>query len=260
MLYSDFEILKKRVRFVGDKILLPYFFNKASYNIYSKNNNDIVSSVDIKIEELLIEEVRSIVDNASFVTEETNSDNMYKKIKGPTWFIDPIDGTKNFVSGNSNFAISLYLDDGDNSCAIIYLPAKQCMISYHKEQGVMCNNSKLKMLDQHKNDINFIDIGNSLISENKYYKIKKTRSCVVNYVNLISSKIDGIVFTSDILPWDHSAGNFILKKINGYSAFIDGEEYSPTPKHKILIAAKNKKTWEKLRKETLKWVKSYNQH
>jgi len=135
-----------------------------------------------------------------------------------------------------------------------HLPASQQMLSYHKDEGVMLNGKKIAPY-KGSNKLNTIDINSALLKKNNKYTVDRAKSCVVSYFNLITGKIDGLVFSKNLLPWDHTAGTFILSKLNGHSAFIDGKNYVPKTQKNTIIAAKDKKSWKKLQQEASKWLK-----
>ena len=76
-------------------------------NTYSRKSNEkspyqLVTEIDIKIEQLLIEHLAKLLPEAGFITEEGQT--QQGKMDGLTWIIDPIDGTSNMVFGIPFFA------------------------------------------------------------------------------------------------------------------------------------------------------------
>jgi myo-inositol-1(or 4)-monophosphatase len=87
------------------RVLKERYSQSFSYN--EKGRYDLVSDVDLEIEELLISNLKSIYSESSLYSEEcgemTNSGSL-------RWIIDPIDGTANFIFGVPYFNISLSLE------------------------------------------------------------------------------------------------------------------------------------------------------
>lgn len=79
-------------------------------NIEEKGHNDLVSYVDKTAEEQIVSELRTILPEAGFITEENTSN---EKGKEYNWIIDPLDGTTNFIHGMPCFCISIGLIKGD---------------------------------------------------------------------------------------------------------------------------------------------------
>ena len=65
-------------------------------SIEKKGHNDLVSYVDRKAEEMLVAELKIILPEAGFITEEKTAE-----ITGANfnWIIDPLDGTTNYIHG-----------------------------------------------------------------------------------------------------------------------------------------------------------------
>lgn len=64
----------------------------------------------------------------------------------PTWIIDPIDGTMNFVHSNPLISISVALTVNKRlEIGIIYLPALDMMYTARKGKGAELNGKKIKV-------------------------------------------------------------------------------------------------------------------
>lgn len=64
----------------------------------------------------------------------------------PTWIIDPIDGTMNFVHSNPNVSVSVALAVNRRvEIGIISLPATQQLYTARKGQGAQFNGSPVKV-------------------------------------------------------------------------------------------------------------------
>ncbi len=66
--------------------------------------------------------------------------------KSHTWYIDPLDGTTNFLHGLPIFAISIGLArEGQIVAGLIYNPATEDMYIAEKGQGAYHNNRRLRV-------------------------------------------------------------------------------------------------------------------
>lgn len=66
---------------------------------------DLVTTVDKSNEQMLVKAIRSIDPAARILGEEGFGD-VIQDMHGHVWFIDPIDGTMNFVMQKNRFAVS----------------------------------------------------------------------------------------------------------------------------------------------------------
>lgn len=73
------------------------------------SQRDLVTAADVGAERLVVERLRALGDGAAIEAEEETSD---LRSEGLRWFLDPLDGTVNFVHGIPNFSVSLALYRG----------------------------------------------------------------------------------------------------------------------------------------------------
>jgi myo-inositol-1(or 4)-monophosphatase len=71
---------------------------------------DLVTETDQQVEKLLIDGIRAKFPEHQFIGEEDSSDGKRAVLTdAPTWIIDPVDGTMNFVHSFPHSAISVAL-------------------------------------------------------------------------------------------------------------------------------------------------------
>lgn len=96
--------------------------HKDDINYNEKNVGDFVTEIDIKAELEILQVLQSSYPDHNFVSEEhyplgTNKNSLY------TWFIDPIDGTNNFITGNPYFGPAIALQYKDQTIlGLVYNP------------------------------------------------------------------------------------------------------------------------------------------
>ncbi|MEM9380837.1 MAG: inositol monophosphatase family protein [Planctomycetota bacterium] len=70
------------------------------------SRRDLVTEADVGSERLVVERLRRVAPDHSIEAEEEVED---ARTDGPRWFLDPLDGTVNFVHGLPLFAVSIAL-------------------------------------------------------------------------------------------------------------------------------------------------------
>ncbi|HRH66664.1 MAG TPA: inositol monophosphatase family protein [Bacteroidia bacterium] len=103
------ENVTQLTREVGDFILGERKIFRQSA-VEKKGHNDLVSYVDKKAEQMLVDGLSDLLPGSGFITEE-NTRNAKGKLY--TWIIDPLDGTTNFIHGLPCFCISIGLLQGE---------------------------------------------------------------------------------------------------------------------------------------------------
>eukprot|EP00002_Diphylleia_rotans_P008404 TRINITY_DN1820_c0_g1_i1.p2 TRINITY_DN1820_c0_g1~~TRINITY_DN1820_c0_g1_i1.p2 ORF type:complete len:269 (-),score=69.66 TRINITY_DN1820_c0_g1_i1:1931-2737(-) len=107
-LHALLEFAIDLARHVGSVISAEFYGNK---DIQIKGRLDVVTATDKKVEEICREKIKEAYPLHHFMGEES-----FDAVAGyrdfaddPTWIIDPIDGTKNFVHANPFCCVSIAL-------------------------------------------------------------------------------------------------------------------------------------------------------
>ena len=115
------------MRDVGARIVMPRFRALEPSQIEEKAPNELVTVADKESEAALAEGLLSLLPEARVIGEEAcAADEALAGTVGDglVWIVDPIDGTHNFATGTSPFAIMVALaDNGVSEAAWILDPA-----------------------------------------------------------------------------------------------------------------------------------------
>ena len=135
---------------LSNKFILPKHKNLKDKDLMRKNNNDLVTSVDILVEDELNNILCKLLPNSLFVGEEKFSQtpnilNNYNQ-KEYCWTVDPIDGTTNFAKGKEKFAIMIALSFREQILqSWIYKPLKEEICCAIKGEGTFINERKINI-------------------------------------------------------------------------------------------------------------------
>ncbi|AZZ94507.1 inositol monophosphatase [Hahella sp. KA22] len=96
----------------------------AQYESSFKNHQELVTSVDLKVDELIHKRIRANYPDHAILSEENMSDiSKVGDLNGPLWVIDPIDGTVNFAHGHYQVAVSIaYFEGGEAKIGVVHCP------------------------------------------------------------------------------------------------------------------------------------------
>jgi len=101
---------------------------KTDFDVEAKDDNSPVTEADRKAEDLIFRNIREgITGEYPLVGEESvaagNMPNIQDK---PFWLIDPLDGTKEFVSKSGQFTVNIALiENGVPILGVVHLPASK---------------------------------------------------------------------------------------------------------------------------------------
>ncbi|VDN97744.1 unnamed protein product [Rodentolepis nana] len=127
----------------------PSFHEKVSYA-------DLVTDTDQQVEELIKTNIHKKYPSHKIIAEESASGRSTLTSE-PTWIIDPIDGTSNFVSKFPFCAVSIgYFKDKQAQCAVVFNPISNHMFLAERGKGAFMNGKKLSVSP-------CIDLHNALI-------------------------------------------------------------------------------------------------
>lgn len=106
---------------------------------------DLVTETDHLVEELLISALREKYPTHRFIGEEsTSAGSKCILTNSPTWIIDPIDGTCNFVHRFPPVAVSIgFSVNRELEFGVIYHCTEGKMYTGRKGQGAFCNQERL---------------------------------------------------------------------------------------------------------------------
>lgn len=94
--------------------IIPYLIKKIlhiyneSFDVEYKKDNSPITKADKLVNEIIINHIKNNFDNHLFLSEESK-DNLIRLNSEYVWVIDPIDGTKEFVKKNGEFAVNIAL-------------------------------------------------------------------------------------------------------------------------------------------------------
>ncbi|XP_015126899.1 inositol monophosphatase 2-like [Diachasma alloeum] len=141
-----FQIAKKLTLEAGK--LLKAALESEKKVMAKGNQGDIVTASDQEIEKILISGLSSAFPEHKFIAEESTENAQQVLTNAPTWIIDPIDGTVNFVHSFPQCCISIGLTiDKILEVGIIYNPSNDELYTAKRGQGAFLNEKKLRVSD-----------------------------------------------------------------------------------------------------------------
>ncbi|XP_012257040.2 inositol monophosphatase 1 [Athalia rosae] len=192
---------------------------------------DLVTLTDQEVEKLLIDGISSKFPDHRFIGEEaTASGTKVELTDSPTWIIDPVDGTMNFVHGfpHSSISIALY-DKKIAQIGIVYNPVLEQLFTARKGLGAFLNGNPIHVSNQKElgKALLMVEWGTSrdpekmkVFMENMtilnplIHGTRTLGSAALNMCMVASGGAD-INFEFGIHAWDIAAGNIIVREAGG---------------------------------------------
>ncbi|XP_030409217.1 inositol monophosphatase 1 isoform X2 [Gopherus flavomarginatus] len=111
---------------------------------------DLVTVTDQKVEKMIISSIKEKYPSHSFIGEESVAAGEGSTLTdNPTWIIDPIDGTTNFVHRFPFVAVSIgFVVNKKIEFGVVYSCVEDKMYTGRKGKGAFCNGQKLRVSGQ----------------------------------------------------------------------------------------------------------------
>ena len=214
------DLVKKASMLAGQKIMKYY---KTKLIIKNKSANNPVTVADFESNKIIYEFLTDNYPEFGWLSEETR-DTPKRLKKEFIWIVDPLDGTKEFIEGIPNFAVSIALVLNNKPIiGVLYNPATEELFYAQKDRGAFYNNDQIQCSKQ--SIINNIDIvvSRSEIKAglwNKYNSTTKNRTeigSVAYKLGLVAAgKYDFFATLKPKNEWDICAGQIILEEAGGF--------------------------------------------
>lgn len=215
------QIIKK-----AGKRLLRYYGRIKEYEFKYNNPKEIVTVADKEIENFIKQQIEKRFPGHIIIAEE--SENRESRGRN-TWYIDPIDGTTNFVHNFPFFGIAIaYEEDNRVQNSAIYFPALNELFWAERGKGAFKNNKRIYVSGEQNINNTLLATGfaclragwkeNNLKYLNKILPlvrdIRRTGSACFDMCAVACGRIDGF-WELNLSSWDVMAGTLIVEEAGG---------------------------------------------
>ncbi len=266
----DLAAVEMMIRDVASTEIMPRFRKLAEGDVEMKGVNDPVTIADKESERRLTEEFTSylpgslVVGEESFAKDKTIMDRLDSD--QPIWIIDPIDGTRNFVAGEPEFAVMVALVRHKKTLASwIHDPNSGDTIMAEQGAGVWLRGHKLRLASNDPATARVGLVGSrikkfiteaAVMTEAADFPKIEIGSCAgFDYPRLFTGETTFAYATTTRATfllyrhtnaWDHAPGMFLHHEAGGYSADWSGQPYDMTKPRSGLLFASSKDVWQHL--------------
>lgn len=134
------EFIETTLRMAGD-ITLKYF-GSATVEYSKRDINDVVTKADLEANRAIVQAIGDAYPEHSIISEEGGGT---EEIGSYVWYVDPLDGTKNFSTHIPLFGVMIALTHGGKvTHSGIYLPVTKELIYAEAGKGVWLGKQRLQ--------------------------------------------------------------------------------------------------------------------
>jgi myo-inositol-1(or 4)-monophosphatase len=192
-----------------------------------KSTTELVTDLDRKVEERLVRELARAFPGDAIMAEESGSSS---GSSGRTWYIDPLDGTTNYVHGYPFFAVSLGCARGDSlvlgAVFAPYLDELYLAVSRHGaylERPRQAQRRRLARREPIRLERALLATGfpyvrdETVVQNTEILKrfllaqchgVRRGGSAAIDLCHVAAGKLDGY-WEMNLRPWDVAAGSLI---------------------------------------------------
>lgn len=243
-------------------ILAVYAKDHAKLAVGHKAINDLVSQADRDAEQAILQVMRERTPNIAIVAEESGNSADLDDAK-LAWFIDPLDGTTNFLHGIPHYAVSIGLVARAGTTLIpnseplavntpiigvVYDPNRQEMFSAVYQDGCFLNNQRIQTSQATRLEDSLLGTGvpfRDFSFEEAYMRgfneaihntrgIRRHGAAALDLAWVACGRFDGY-WEMGLAPYDVCAGTVLVREAGGIVSDIYEKE--PWPRSGNIIAA-----------------------
>src|SRR6202795_2319079 len=137
----EIQIATELARQAG-AVLLEHYYSPflVEQKINAQNELEEVTAADREANELIVSRLRKEFPDDGILAEES-VDSEHRLDKDRVWLIDPMDGTKNFISRDGDFAVQIGLAVGGESIlGVVYQPTRKVLYRSVRGGGASIEN------------------------------------------------------------------------------------------------------------------------
>ena len=219
---------------LGADALMPRFRSLEADQIDEKARNDLVTIADREAETAILEAITDRFPDHAVLSEEAGWHQ--RNPSRPTWIVDPLDGTTNFVHGLAHFAVSIGVAYQDQLLfGVVLDPVKNDIFRAAKGQGSWWNGQRCTVSPRSAlpgcllatgfpfkaHDVldRYLAIFREVFLRCK--AIRRPGSAALDLAYTAAGLYDGF-FEFRLAPWDLAGGALLVEEAGGTVRPIDG--------------------------------------
>jgi myo-inositol-1(or 4)-monophosphatase len=221
MCFQVCEVAKEAGKFIRHERTVFSF-----ENVEHKGHNDFVSYVDKTAEAIIVLELKKLIPDSGFITEENTE---LAKDSSLQWIIDPLDGTTNFIHGLPCYCVSIALMlNGKTILGVVYeINLDECFYAWEGSSAYL--NDRVIKISSNSTVSNslfatgfpytnytrmepYMNVFNHLMHQS--HGLRRLGSAAADLAYVACGRLDGF-YEYGLNSWDVAAGAFIVQQAGG---------------------------------------------
>jgi myo-inositol-1(or 4)-monophosphatase len=215
------------------------------FKTWVKEHNSPVSDVDITVNLLLKKRLATILPEAGWLSEESEDDPA-RLAASQVWIVDPIDGTRSFIAGRPDWAISVALvEAGRPIVAALYAPVCEELFLAVAGAGATRNGTPIEATPggtiegaRIAGPRGFLDRLAAVAPA--FTVLPRIHSLALRLARVADGTLDAALASSTSRDWDLAAADLLVHEAGGALTTIGGTTLAyngASTIHDVLVAA-----------------------
>lgn len=216
------------------KALIRDFGEVEQLQVSRKGPADFVTKADLKADKILRDELMKARPHYCLISEEGGT------IDGPDkshkWYVDPLDGTTNFLHGIPHWAISIGLErEGQLVAGLVYAPLTNDMFMAERGQGSWLNDRRMRVSGRRDSREALLATGIPFMGRGEHTGftkeltkamgqtagVRRFGSAALDLAWVAAGRYDGF-WERGLSSWDVAAGAVLVREAGGQVSGLDG--------------------------------------
>ncbi|ACA16708.1 inositol monophosphatase [Methylobacterium sp. 4-46] len=234
-------------------LALPFFRagERTTARVWSKSGGSPVTEADVAVDTFLKIRLSELAPRAAWLSEETRDDPV-RLAHDLVWIVDPIDGTRAFLSGDPDWSIAIaLLAEGEPVLGMVAAPVTGLLYEAVAGEGARRNGEPIRVTDQ-------ADLARARVAGPKpmvdhleralglggtpdaLVRLRRIPSLALRVARVAEGLVDVGLISSDARDWDLAGADLILREAGGAMLDLAGRVPSYNrrePVHGELVAA-----------------------
>ncbi len=235
---SDYLAAAAEAARIGAAVLEDW---RARFQVREKGRYDLVTEADVGSQNAIKAYILKRFPGHAFVGEEDAASQSQLEPKAnmpPTWIVDPLDGTTNYVHDCPMYCVSIGLQvAGELVVGVVLDPRHQELFTAAKGKGAFLNGKRIQVSPTKTLDEALLATGfppdvrgqERALAWWRYFSLntqalRRTGSTALNLAYVAAGRFDGY-WAFDNKAWDVAGGIVLVREAGGIVTNVDGGEH-----------------------------------
>lgn len=219
---------------------------RTSARVWSKAGGSPVTAADIAVDTFLKDRLSELLPEAGWLSEESTNDPSRLR-RGLVWVVDPIDGTRAFMSGHPDWCVAVALLAEERPVlGVVHAPALDTLYEASLGAGARRNGQPVHVSNRASIEGARVAGPKALLdsleraSSQGFERLPRVPSLALRIARVAEGSIDLTLVSTNACDWDIAASDVILAEAGGRLSSLAGAlpAYNRAdPVHGELLAA-----------------------